>query len=273
VLIPLANDGLLLWEALRRCPEGLVAALVSDEAASEALLRYASALETLERPQVAVFEARGISAASRGEPLPSPEQAAQWFSCSQFEHILIRANRLAAAPERIAAAAKPLLASGGALVLLASPPRLGEKISRILREECGAETELACALQNAEDAFFALPALADKTAAHDAGAASGANSDELLNWDGASLEAAFIAQDFSVQLETREQQEERLITEKDIARWFDPARSRWGAFMSQNLSPSDFNTALDLLRRRIQKGPLLWRWKSVLLKAEAPQMK
>ncbi|MDR1057920.1 MAG: AAA family ATPase, partial [Treponema sp.] len=41
ILIPAANDGLLLWESLRRAPEGLSAALVDSEAAKEALLRYA----------------------------------------------------------------------------------------------------------------------------------------------------------------------------------------------------------------------------------------
>jgi len=49
VLIPFANDGLLLWERLRRCPEGLTAALVNSEAAREALLRYTAVLDETEK--------------------------------------------------------------------------------------------------------------------------------------------------------------------------------------------------------------------------------
>jgi putative ATPase len=267
VLIPLANDGLLLWEALRRCPEGLTAALVSDAAAEEALLRYAAVLNDIERPEIAVLE-------GQRDMLPAPGQAAERFSSSQFEHILIRPGRLTAAPERLAAQAKPLLANGGGLILLASPPRLGERISRILREECGAPAGLAEALQTGEDAFFAPPALTGDsalTAGGDAeeGASSannGANAD-LPNWDSESLAAAFTAQGFTARIELVERQEERLITEKDLDLWFNTSRSRWGAFMGKHLKKADFTAAEDLLRRRAQKGPLLWRWKSALLKA------
>ncbi|MDR2553458.1 MAG: AAA family ATPase, partial [Treponema sp.] len=42
ILIPQAGDGLLLWEALRRVPEGLAAALLPGQSAKEALERFAS---------------------------------------------------------------------------------------------------------------------------------------------------------------------------------------------------------------------------------------
>jgi putative ATPase len=251
VLIPLANDGLLLWESLRRCPEGLSAALVGTAAAREALLRYAAAggspLDEAEEPEIAVYT---------GHTLPGPAEAAEWFSTDKFEHILIRSPRLAGDPGGIAAAAKPLLAPGGGLVLLSSPPRLGERISRLLREECAAPPDLAGALGRAEDAFFAAAANTEEGA--------------FLAWDGESLQAAFEAQGFSVTRDCLDQREERLVGEKDLSAWFDPARSRWGAFMSKNLDPSGFAAAGELLRGRIPKGPLVWRWKSVLLLAKLP---
>ncbi|GAB1481597.1 hypothetical protein MASR2M78_04120 [Treponema sp.] len=37
-LVADADDGLLLWEAVRRCPEGLTAGLVRSDTAAEALL-------------------------------------------------------------------------------------------------------------------------------------------------------------------------------------------------------------------------------------------
>ncbi|GHV96553.1 ATPase AAA [Spirochaetia bacterium] len=253
ILIPLANDGLLLWESLRRCPEGLSAALVTSAAAREALLRYAAALDEAEKPEIAVLE---------GELLPAVEDAALSFSSTQFDHILIRAPRLNVAASQIAAAAKPLLADRGKLILLVSPPRLGERISRILLEDCEAPPDLAASLRQAEEAFFAAGAETAKSPD------TGKNGAELLTWDAESLKSAFTTQGFAVQLEILDQNEERLITEKDLAAWFDIEHSRWGAFISKNLQKTDFTAAEELLRKRIQKGPLVWHWKSVLLCAK-----
>jgi len=238
VLIPLANDGLLLWESIRRCPEGLAAALVNSPAARDALLRYAAALDEAEKPEIAVTE----------DFLPAPQQCAEWFSSSQFEHILLRAPRLNIPPDRIAVAAKPLLAKGGALVLHCSPPGLGERISRIFAEECGGAGEIVSRLRRAEDAFF-----------------QGVPGMEF--WDGDSLKAAFEKQGFTAQIRAFDQKEERLITEKDIAAWFDAGHSRWGAFMSKNLEKSEFIMVEEALRQRSGKGPLSWRWKSLCLRA------
>ena len=79
ILIAAANDGLLLWESLRRVPEGLAAALVDSAEAREALLRFSATLDEYEQPLIAVSPA-----------LPSPEEAEKYFSCPAFDHILAR---------------------------------------------------------------------------------------------------------------------------------------------------------------------------------------
>jgi putative ATPase len=258
VLIPLANDGLLLWESLRRCPEGLSAALVTGGLAREALFRYAAALDESERPEIAVLET---------ETLPSAEQAAEWFSSPQFDRILIREpwkrgfrRGGGEAFSRLAARSKPLLAKGGLLALLCSPPRLGERVSRILLEECGAAAALADGMRRAEDVFFSAAGIGDAEN-------GGARTADSWTWDGDSLVKAFEEQGFSVQLEILEQREERLVTERDLAAWFDREHSPWGAAISKNMEPDDFSEAGELMRRRIERGPLLWKWKSVLLRA------
>jgi putative ATPase len=238
VLIPAANDGLLLWESLRRCPEGLTAALVNTQTAKDALLRYAQTLDEAEKPLIAVTD----------ELLPSPEQCEEWFSCSVFDHILIRSARLTAEPSQIAACVKPLLAKSGSLVLFFSPPRFGERISRILADEC--ETgELAAKLEQAEKAFFG-------------------STDVAGFWDEAELAAAFEKQGFSVTMQTVDQNEERLITEKDLAAWFNAEQSRWGSFMAKTLEEKDFASVEQALRVRIAKGPVRWYWKSICLRAD-----
>jgi len=244
VLIPLANDGLLLWESLRRCPEGLTAALVNAPSAKDALLRYAQTLDEAEKPLIAVTE----------ELLPSARQCEEWFSCSVFDHILIRSARLSAeTPEtaaQIAAGAKQLLAKNGGLVLFFSPPRYGERISRILADECN-EGKLAEKLEQAEKTFF------------------GENGVTGF-WDDEEMSAVFKKQGFTVNIQTLDQREERLITEKDLAAWFNTGQSRWGSFMSKTLEKQDFAGVEQALKLRITKGPVKWLWKSVCLRAVFP---
>jgi putative ATPase len=237
VLIPMANDGLLLWESLRRCPEGLTAALVNSPAASEALQRYAAVLDETDKPLLAVSQ----------EVLPSVQQSEEYFSCSQFDHILMRSPRLSAEPTMLAALAKPLLSKNGCLVLLYSPPRLGMRISRILSDESKSQ-ELTASLERAEDAFFQ-------------------NTTGAGLWDKSDIEIALQKEGFSVNVSIIDQKEERLITEKDISSWFNTEQSRWGAFMSQNLKKTDFSAVEEALRQRILKGPVLWSWQSACFKA------
>jgi putative ATPase len=159
--------------------------------------------------------------------------------------------------------ARRLLPSGGDLVLLQSPPRLGERISRILAAgadgnapdadkaaagEAGAE--LVQKLREAEESFFAE------------------KGGGAWTWDGGTLKAAFEAADFTVTLTTLDQKEERLITERDLAAWFDQEHSRWGAFIGKALGKKDFTRAEELMRNRIKQGPIVWQWQSVMLKAK-----
>jgi putative ATPase len=243
ILVPLAADGLLLWESLRRCPEGLTAALVANEAGREALFRYAAVLDEIERPEIAILEA-GL--------LPSPQQAAEWFDSSLFDLILIREpwRRGVQSPEAeftsLAESAKALLAPEGRIVLLCSPPMMGQRISQFIIDE---DQLLAGKLGKAEDSFFSR------------------RQDKLTawNWDAADLSASFETQDFKVAINILEQKEERLVGLKDIQAWFDKANSRWGAFMGKNLDPADFSRAEEILNLRIQSGLLPWKWKSLLI--------
>jgi putative ATPase len=250
ILVAADNDGLLLWEALRRVPEGLAAALVDSETARETLLRYAAMMDEAEGPLIALQEG--------GRPLPSPEEADTWFACHSFDHILAREPWRrgfgGANPETafsaFAGAALALLARDADLVLLLSPPKLGERISRILGAEHKAATCVA-ALAEAEEAFF-----------RDAETAGSGR----WTWDAETLERGFAAAGFKVALTVLEQSEERLLTERDMALWFDPGRSTWGKFMHQQLGDGDFRALSDMLREKARQGPVLWKWQSLLLR-------
>ncbi|MDR0669626.1 MAG: AAA family ATPase [Treponema sp.] len=239
LLIARGDDGLLLWESLRRSPEGLCACLTGSESAREALFRFAATLDEEEQPRIAVIP--------DGEGgLPAPDEAEQWFGCSVYDHILVREpwRRVGANAEDLfrefAERAFRLLAAGGNAVLLQSPPRLGERISRFVTDRGLAEK-----LREAEEAFF--------------------NGDGF--WDSGAPEAAFGKAGFETGSRIVEQQEERLIGVADLDLWFDSEHSRWGGFIRTRLGDGDFRLLEAAMRELVKQGPLSWRWKSLLLTA------
>jgi putative ATPase len=241
-------------------PEGLAAALVDGGPASgsakEALERYGSTLDDPEQPLIAEFSPPSKAL------LPSPAEAEDLFSCKTFDHILARElwdrrslrKRGISGEETVfeefAEAAFLLLADKGDISLLQSPPRQGERLSRILREDCGAEKDLAARFAAAEDSFFSP---------------NDNNSDDFLAWDGETLEKCFKEAGFDTKITVLNQKEERLITGRDLAAWFDKEKSGWGAAIAAALGDKDFEAIRRLLEDRTGRGPLIWKWKSILL--------
>ncbi|GHV81521.1 ATPase AAA [Spirochaetia bacterium] len=253
ILLPAAGDGLLLWESLRRTPEGLCAALVETGAARDALLRFAAVLDEPEQPQIAVVP---------GNRLPTPEEAESLFATPIFDHILVQEPwKRGFGPKgdaetvftEYARRALALLADGGDMTVLQSPPLLGERLSRIIRDECGSPPDLAEALAGAEAAFYA-----PETAA-------AADAAGWWAWDGELLERSFTQAGFHINLAVLDQAEERLLSERDIAAWFDAEHSSWGMRILAALGEPEFLRVRALLRERARQGPVVWKWKSFLL--------
>jgi putative ATPase len=255
ILVARGDDGLLLWECLRRVPEGLCACLVGTDGARETLLRYAATLDEEEQPRIAVI-------AGEGSGLPAPADADRWFGCPVYDHIAAREPWRRIGREKTAAVlfrefaegAFDLLAPGGTLVLLQSPPLLGERISRF----AGAG-KLAERLREAEEAFF--------------------GGDPSLSWDPRSLESAFREAGFEPDAENSagsamitliDQKEERLITGADLGLWFDTEHSRWGSFIRDKIGDEDFASLRNIMGELVKQGPLGWNWKSLLLAARKP---
>ena len=291
ILVLKADDGLLVWEGLRRVPEGFCVACVSGEEAREALLRLAASadLDETELPRIAVCDAASSGA-------PTPEEALKLFDCAVFDCVLVRepvsgllirsaaASRKpppgvsdqggdsrpethklkrsalepsAASVEAFAASAARLLAPGGRLVFLASPPVMGERLSRILQADAGAlevdagNLRLISRFKAAEDAFFSAPA----------------GGTEYLFWDAETLKTGFQRAGLELKINVIDQEEERLITERDISAWFNSEKSRWGGAIHAALGEKDFETLKALLGARAKQGPVLWKWKSLLCRA------
>jgi len=216
------------------------------------LLKFSAAFDhsdigLLEQPLIAVFQGG----------LPSPAEAEEAFSCKVFDHIVAREpwrRSGSAAFESFALCAAKLLSPRGTVSILQSPPRLGERISRLLAEESPSSPpviSLSEKLTHAEDEFF------------------GGKGEESRQWawDAGTLETSFAKAGFTVGITLMDNTEERLITKRDISIWFDWEKSAWGAFIAARLGEKDFSEIRALLESRINEGPIKWKWKSLLLKA------
>jgi putative ATPase len=244
LLIPLAHDGLLLWEALRRVPEGLAAALVDGEQTKDALERFAAALNLApdELPRIALCP----------ELFPAPAQAEEWFGTRVFDGIALRepwkrgfTGSFRAVFAETAAAAARLLETGGRFVLIASPPALGQRVSGLLPGTSAPEG-LAEELSAAEEAFF-RPA------------------EQHWTWTEKDLVSALVNAGFDAACEILQREEERLVTGKELDGWFNPSVSSWGARMEAALGKVSFAALKSALEARTLAGTVLWRWKSLLV--------
>ncbi|TVQ40555.1 MAG: AAA family ATPase [Spirochaetaceae bacterium] len=125
VLVAGVGADVLVWEALRRTPEGLVAALANDRAHAERISSQASRLEALQRPLVCL--------AGPSRLLPAPDCAESELWPDRFEALLGR-NLLQKQSDRIAALTeiRALCTPGsGRVVLAETVAHAGSRLSEL----------------------------------------------------------------------------------------------------------------------------------------------
>lgn len=221
VLVCAADDGLLVWDTLRQVPEGRLAAVCRSEESRAILEQYASSLDELERPVFSVA------------PDGIPEQG-------QFDHPFdfILARDPGVTPESIkqfAGAVIPLAAPGGRILFSARIPSMGMRLSSLMEE-----TKLKTAVEEAETAFF------------------GDATNPLFSWGISELEQALSTEGQRVHCSVLQVSGPRRPALTDIARWFDPETSPYGAMLKTRLAEEDRNTFRRTIEQRFAAGPAEW---------------
>jgi hypothetical protein len=82
-----------------------------------------------------------------------------------------------------------------------------------------------------------------------------------------TITSAFFTAGFSLAVTDIEHREERIVGETDLAHWFDRAKSPWGKFIGEKVGEAAFAEMKARISAQSKTGPLVWRWKSVLVKA------
>jgi putative ATPase len=203
------GHGLLVWEALRRAPEGLVVATTTNQEHFHHMEHYGQTLPPLERPQVKLLKEDSFTNELK-DLLP-------------FEAVIGRNlfSRLDESKE-LAQELNQLLKEGGVLALAEVIPSAGSRLSHLVEEG-----EVKDALLEAEKHLYSK------------------GGPPLTNWGTSNLSALLKENNFSIELSTIEGIEERFFTKELITSWITNSyQAVWGDKIDPNKIISSLVTSL-----------------------------
>ncbi len=248
-----ADSGLLIWEAVRRAPEGGVWALVSSERAARALeeqgrLHCPDALRTpqiLAGPLVEVQKVLAENGAGNVR-----------FDLAVGRNALRRSG---AAPILTFHQVAEVLRPGGGLSLAETLPRRGERLYRLLPENA-LEESLRRRLAEAEEALYNDPA------------------DPLVNWDVPELERWSREAGFrEVQITVEQVSGRQTIPPNRVRQWFEPrpenARPSYGQRLGRTLDADEIARVRKAFERYLAGQTVPWRWQVAFVRARRPDSK
>ncbi|HKL59521.1 MAG TPA: AAA family ATPase [Sphaerochaeta sp.] len=182
VLICNAGHGLLLWEAYRQTPEGLVVAQVQSSEQMQHISHYADSLQSLEKPTVIQ---------SSLEKVLSSQEEGLVFEAILGRNVLTRLSEKGPLLDML----KERLAPQGVLHFAEGVPSGGSRLS----DFCS--PDLQPLLKQAETLIY------------------GGDGNILSNWKAEDLAEAFAKRGFTAKLVEQDLLENRFITKADISRW------------------------------------------------------
>ncbi len=230
-----AGSGLLTWEALRRAPEGYVAALARSEQDAAALAQMASRLATIERPLVLQGEIAALPELLHA----AGEEAALHFDAIIGRNALGRVADKAAAARQLAA----LLAAGGRISLAETIPAHTQRLYHLV-DAAELPAPLVARWHAAEEAIYRVA------------------DDPLVNWDEHTLLAVFTAAGLETSGTLERELSELQITAAQLGRWFGAVttegRPSYAHHLRRQLSADELTTIEALLRGQLLNRTVHW---------------
>lgn len=286
-LVWAADDALLLFELLRKSPEGCVCGVCRNQDGRALLEQYARSLGTLDRPQLTTM----IAGEKAFAPRPFMQTLRTFtdvcFDRAFFRDIIGSADDIDAWAASLLAAFRGLEKDGrdfasaddGEALHKDMPPvfdrdavavisqripchtqRLAALIADNLQDELQAldaaqHADLAAALrvmQKAEDAFFTDPA------------------NPLFSWDAGTVTERFQAQGLAVTASVMPLTEKRSISEQQLARWFGE-NSLYAGKLREAVGSDALAALIGLLKTGAQKKSFVWHSENVFFTCRLPQ--
>jgi len=218
ILVLDAREGYLVWEALRRAPEGTVAAVVASDREGALLEQYASTLPELERPLVAALDLERLDSASL-------ESA---FGFATFDLVLGR-DLFYGRPEAAALLSRIASTLGGARFLDGETLPRGSGRLAPLAEKGALRREILARFAAFEEEFYARDDLA------------------ALGWKEEALRLALAEATVGAQVELWTGNYPRSLSQEEIDAWLSPA-SPYGAAAAERFTAPELAAVAASLR-------------------------
>ncbi|MFZ1401173.1 MAG: hypothetical protein WAS33_29985, partial [Candidatus Promineifilaceae bacterium] len=233
-----AGSGLLTWEAVRRAPEGGVYALAAATTDGEALRQQAERLPELERPFILIGDLTELNTllSLRGE------------DDLKFDRILARnpITQLLNYPiTELFSPLKERLVGDGRFCLSQTIPKRGQRLYQLV-DWSGETKALAQKVAQAEEAIYAD------------------ESDPLVNWDVADVQAGLEAAGFTVASQQLDHEKgQRRLTKAHLERWFSqPGDSSPGTYgqklLDGGLNAKEVEKVRTLYKRQLEEQMVGW---------------
>jgi putative ATPase len=241
-----AGTGLLVWDVVRRVPEGGAWALVHDEQGAEALREQSRPLDELHRPRILVGSIESLSSLL----------AAHGADQVRFDAVVGR-NALTYAQEeeriRFADTLVQVLAPEGRVSIAQTIPRHTQRIYALL-DTSALPDELVDRIAAAEDDIYGNP------------------DDPWVNWGASDLEEAFRSAGFArVEVATVAFESEMLITPGLLGRWFSTDREgerlTYAEHLLRRLTAQELDLYREAIGRQLLNKTVFWRSSTAFLQA------
>ncbi len=231
VLVAGVGADVLLWEALRHTPEGLVAALVANQAHAERIGYQAERLDPLQRPLVCVADPDALQASA------DCAQRDNWPE--QFEALLGR-NLLQKRSDKTALLRRARQHCCGRIVLAETVARAGTRLSQLFGDKLNAEQrDLLC---DAEESVF------------------GDRNNPMVNWDSADMQRYFAEAGIgNIGYEQFSHSTQRVIPPAELQRWIIDSDSRLGAVLRQHAEERQLREVAAAMLAAQPPGGVPWQ--------------
>lgn len=293
------DDGLLLWECLRRSPEGVTAGVCSTSAGKDILQQYGSTLENIDRPKLTVLTTKD-SLLPGAFVIPLQDLGDMSYDRLFFRDMFTTEESIYTFRNSLLTAKKQsLLAPGWKLILHQKIPCKGQHLGEILQKSNvpSVSSTLIEKMHVAENSFFTnkdnplfswdetkasrILAFGNEIPTSDDTDAQLSVSDEVQT--GIISPQNFCTEDFytisgcngsgtnqkhfSVVCKLYSYTEKRAIKKEEIARWFAPDSS-YGNFLSLHLTSEEIQTVKNALIDLADKQTLDWNYKAAVFLIE-----
>ena len=212
-LVTNADDGLFIWESLRRSPEGFSCGLCKTEHGMEILTKYASTLPEIDRPffTTSLEKLHDICFDNVffRDPFSAKKTLSEFFDYWKQE-----------------LATNPLFSHNNTkLCITQKIPVKSQRLSSLIRIY---DSELADSFEKTEDLYFTQP------------------DHSIFSWDEDIIAKTAESKGFAIEYESMEITGKRQITEKDISLWFS-TKSEYGTFLLEHCSKQELDNIKKIL--------------------------